>query len=170
MSILDQFAQLAPIFSLIAIIAAIIFGIVQLKQFRMQRKDLAAVEVMKTMQDVAFTDSVIAVNKLKKGISLKSLRKLDIDYEQAVLILGTKFETLGFLAFKKIIPIDFVENLVGGECIRHWNKLSHYVSDFRNESNQPLLFEWFEWLAYQLHQRQRHTSKTALEKYKNWKA
>ena len=98
MSLFDQFAELAPIFSFIAIIAAIIFGIVQLKQFKMQRKDLAAVEVMKTMQDIAFTESINDVNKLNDGISLIELRKKNV--EKSVLILGTKFETLGFLVLK----------------------------------------------------------------------
>ena len=62
MELFEFLTQLAPILSFLTIIIAIIFGVIQLRQFKTQRKDIAAVEIMRTMQDSQFTDSLHLIN------------------------------------------------------------------------------------------------------------
>jgi len=169
MNIIDYLSQLAPLLSFLTILVAVIFGIIQFKQFSRQRMDIAAVEVMRSLQNRDFTDSLILINKIDNGLSRKKIQKNPNELESSILALVTKFETLGFLVFRKIIPIEFVEQLVGGECIRIWDKLEQYTLDFRKEENNPILLEWFEWLTIQFKQRERHKSLSAKEKYPNWK-
>lgn len=168
MSFLEQLSELAPILSYITILIALIFGIIQLNQFKQQRKDIAAVEVMRSMQTKDFTDALIEINKLPNGISRKEVHKSMRDIEPSIFIIGTTFETLGYLVYRKIIPIEFVEQLVGGECIRIWDKLSHYTTGLREEEGNPILLEWFEWLSFQLKKRDRHNAASALNRFKNW--
>lgn len=169
MEIINQLSQLAPLLSFITVLVAVVFGIIQLKQFNRQRKDLAALEVMRSMQTRDFTDSLVDINKIEKGLSRKLIQKNHQEIEGSILAFVTKFETLGFLVYRKVIPIDLVEELVGGECIRIWDKLDQYIQDFRIEENNPILLEWFEWLTYQFKKNERHKSLSALDKYPNWK-
>ncbi|MCA0932039.1 hypothetical protein LCM02_06220 [Lutimonas saemankumensis] len=165
MELFEFLTQLAPILSFITIIIAIIFGVIQLKQFKTQRKDIAAVEIMRTMQDAQFTESLHVINHSEQ---LDSLKEVNPNLEKAIFAITTKFETLGFLVYKRVIPIEFVEQLVGGVCLALWEKLNLYVLEYRKINDQKLFLEWFEWLSYILKKRERDKAKPALEKFKNW--
>ena len=168
MELFEFLTQLAPILSFITVIIAIIFGVIQLKQFKTQRKDIAAVEIMRTMQDTQFTDSLHLINQSEQLDSVKEVHDQNPNLEKAIFAITTKFETLGFLVYKRVIPIDFVEQLVGGVCLALWQKLNLFVLDYRKVNDQKLFLEWFEWLSYILKKRERDKAKPALEKFKNW--
>ena len=168
MTTFDFLAQLAPILSFLAILTAIIFGLIQLRQFKTQRKDLAAVEIMRTMQDAQFTDSLNLITNTEHINSQQEISAQNPDLEKAILALTTKFETLGFLVYKKVIPLEFVEQLIGGVCISLWEKLKEYIYEYRLVNNQKLFLEWFEWLAHQFKTRKRNQAAPAISKFKNW--
>jgi len=168
MQTIEILTQFAPLLSFITIFIAILFGIIQLRQFKTQRKDLAAVEIMRTMQDNQFTESLHLINKFDYIENVEYLRKFDPDLEKAIFAISTKFETLGFLVYKKVIPIEFVEQLIGGVCISLWHKLSPYIMDYRSVNDQKLFLEWFEWLSFQFKARKRDQAKPAIEKFKKW--
>lgn len=168
MSTFDFLAQLAPILSFLAILTAIIFGLIQLRQFKTQRKDLAAVEIMRTMQDAQFTDSLNRITRAETIASNQYIAHNDPQLEKAILALTTKFETLGFLVYKKVIPLEFVEQLIGGVCIALWEKLQTYIFEYREINDQRLFLEWFEWLAHQFKKRKRDQAIPAISKVKNW--
>ena len=54
---LQTLANLAQILGAVAVIAGIAFGFTQVRQFRQQRQDALAVELMKSIQDTKFTRS-----------------------------------------------------------------------------------------------------------------
>lgn len=168
MELFEFLIQLAPILSFITIIIAIVFGIIQLRQFKTQRKDIAAVEIMRTMQDAQFTDSLHLINQTDYLRSVKEVRQQDPSLEKAIFAITTKFETLGFLVYKRVIPIEFVEQLVGGVCLALWQKLDLFILDYRNVNDQKLFLEWFEWLSFILKKRNRDKAQPALEKFENW--
>lgn len=165
MELIEKFSQIAPILSFVTILVAILFGIIQVRNFNRQRKDLAAVEVMRSVQTRDFTDSLINLSKVKQGTGRKELNRMFPGIETEILAIATKFETLGFLVFRKVVPIAFVEELVGGVCIRYWDKLEVYVRDFRKQEGQPIFLEWFEWLAHQFKKRNRHHARSAIERF-----
>ncbi|WKK64749.1 hypothetical protein QZH61_09140 [Lutimonas zeaxanthinifaciens] len=139
-----------------------------MRQFKTQRKDIAAVEIMRTMQDAQFTDSLHLINHSDHLNSVKEVYEQNPNLEKAIFAITTKFETLGFLVYKRVIPIEFVEQLVGGVCLSLWEKLNLFVIDYRNVNEQRLFLEWFEWLSFILKERNRDKAKPALEKFKNW--
>ena len=168
MNVLEFLSQLAQILSFITIVTAVIFGLLQLRQFKLQRKDLAAVEIMRSMQDNQFTDSYCILSDFDQEQDINMVIQQDKDLKMAVLALSTKFETLGFLVHKRVIPISFVEELVGGVCIHVWQRVEPYARAHREEMGQEIFLEWFEWLAYQFKYRKRDQSKSALDRFKNW--
>lgn len=76
-------------------------------------------------------------------------------YEKAALRVGMKFETIGFLVYKGVVPIDAMEDLVGGAALSIWSVLHQWVSETRERRNHPTFMEWYQWLINQVLERDR---------------
>ncbi len=53
------------------------------------------------------------------------------------------------------MPLELVEELVGGVGVHVWTRLKPWASALRMEQNQPLLLEWYQWLAEHMERRGR---------------
>ena len=89
--------------------------------------------------------------------------------EDAAWALCAKYETLGYLVYRGIMPIELVEELVGGVGVHLWNRLRPWAESIRAEQGQPLLLEWFQWLAERLQERNRPQATPAYIRLQSWK-
>ena len=165
---LSSLSQIAQILGGIAVVVAIVFGVAQIRQFQQQRLDAAAVELMRSLQDREFTDAFRLIYGLGEGTGAADLRALGPDYEGAAIAIGTRFETMGLLVFRKNIPFHLVEELIGGAVVLLWRKLQPWAEEYRAEQQHELLFEWFQWLAERLSERGRLEQVPAYKRYKDW--
>lgn len=166
---LDTATQIAQILGGITLVAAVIFGIVQVRQFRRQRQDMAAVELMRSIQDSEFTRALRLLYTLPTGISAKDLRARGIEYEDAAFTVSTKFETIGLLVFRENIPFHIVEELIGGTIVKLLRRLQPWAEQVRLEQEQKQFMEWFQWLGERLIERGRTEMPVAHEQYREWK-
>lgn len=166
---LNTLAQVAEILSGIAVVAAMVFGVVQVRQFRQQRRDSADVELMRSMQDPEFTRSFRLIYSLPDNLGASGLRDLGPGYEEAAIAIGARFESMGLLVYRGSIPFDLVEQIVGGVVVLLWRKLRLWVVEYRAEQGHELLFEWFQWLAERIEERGRTAELPAYKRYVNWK-
>jgi len=166
---LNTLSQIAEILSGIAVVAAIVFGVVQVRQFRQQRRDSADVELMRSMQDREFTHSFRLIYSLPGNLSASGLRDLGAGYEEAGIAIGARFESMGLLVFQGSIPFELVEQIVGGVVVLLWKKLKLWAIGYRAEQEHELLFEWFQWLAERIEERGRTADLPAYKKYSKWK-
>ncbi len=67
-------AQIAEVLGFVTVVAAVIFGALQIRQFRLQRRDLAAVELVRSFQDKEFTHALLLIHALPENISATDLR------------------------------------------------------------------------------------------------
>jgi len=144
---LNFWANLAQIVSLLTIVGGFWFGFVQLREFRQQRYDAVASELMRSFYDSQFAESVSLVQTLDDGLSVADVRKLGPQYLTAVLKVSMTFETMGLLVYRGIAPFDLTLELVGGLVQVLWRKLERYTRELRAEHAHPSYAEWFEWLA-----------------------
>jgi hypothetical protein len=165
---LATLANLAQVVGALAVLAAFIFGLIQIRQYQEQRRDAVAVELMRAMQDTEFTNSFRLLTPLPVDLSAADLRSRGESYERAALVMGTKFETLGFLVFRGTMPLALLEELVGGVCVHIWVRLRPWVFAIREEQGQPLFLEWFQWLAERLQARGRPKATPAFVRYASW--
>lgn len=166
---LQTLANLAQVLGAIAVVAAIVFGVAQIEQSRQQRRDALAVELMRSIQDSEFTRSFRALLALPDGASVEDFRAGGEPLENAAWALAAKYETLGYLVFRGIMPIELVEELVGGAGVHFWRRLRPWVAAVREEQGQPLLLEWFQWLAERLEERDRPQAVPAYLRHREWK-
>ena len=165
---LQTLASLAQVLGAVAVVAAIVFGLAQIRQFRQQRRDALAVELMRSIQDAEFTRSFRLLLALPEGISAEDLRARGEAYDIALWSLAAKYETLGYLVFRGIMPIELVEELVGGVGVHLWRRILPWVRALREEQGQPLLLEWYQWLAERLEERDRPNAVPAYVRHRGW--
>ena len=167
---LETLANLAQVFGAIAVAAAIGFGVAQIRQFRQQRRDALAVELMRSIQDTEFTRSFRLMLELPANATVNDIRSRGPAFEDATWALASKYETLGYLVFRGIMPIELVEDLVGGVGVHLWNRLRPWAMAVREEQGQPLLLEWFQWLAERLDERERPKAVPSYILHRDWTA
>ncbi len=71
---LQTLANFAQILGAAAVVAAIVFGIAQIRQFRLQRRDSAAAELVRSFQDVEFSRSFRLISALPKEATAAEVR------------------------------------------------------------------------------------------------
>lgn len=158
----ETLSQVAQVFEGFAVVGAIVFGYVQLKHFRQQRDDTAALELMRSFHDADFIDAF-------RVIYFSSEDQLEGDeYKRSAIQIGTRFETLGQAAYRKTIPFHMIEDLVGGAVVGLWKRISPFILNARKEQDDPLLLEWFQWLAERLEANGRHEEVPAFIREKDW--
>ncbi len=144
---LEQIAAIAEIVGAFTIISGLVFGWFQLRIYRSQQRDRIATNLMQTFYNPELARAVSLLHQLPDGVSAKALREMGPEYEQAAIIVGTAFETMGLLVYKKIAEFDLVMELAGGMMSSMHRKLAAWLESVRIEQQQPSWAEWFEWIA-----------------------
>jgi hypothetical protein len=123
----------------VAIVGGAIFAIAQLAEFRRRRSFRVAADLCREFTNPELAKAINLLKPLPDGISLKELRSLDGDYEEAVQIVGMTFETMGILVHKDIASFQIVQELAGGLLLMMWRKIEYSIKETRVEQG---LREW----------------------------
>jgi len=150
MADLATLANIAEILGALTIVGGAVFGVVQIREFRTQRREAVAVELIRWFHDPHLAHSVNLIRELPDGVSPEELRSKGPEYESAAVMISTTYETIAFLVFRELTSLAMVRELTGGLAVVMWRKLSRWTDTVRREQAQPSWAEWFQWLAEQL--------------------
>lgn len=164
---LETIADIAQIASAATIVGGIVFGLMQLSEYRKQRRDAVAAELMRAFMSSELSNAIALIRALPDGVSAEELRRYGPETERAAVIVNMTFETMGLLVFKRIAPFSLVLDLAGGIITVMWHKLGPWMSQVRVEQTQPSWAEWFQWLAMQC-ERHKNLQAPAYSKYLDW--
>lgn len=167
---LATLADLAKIIGSIAVISGIIFGVIQIRHYRQQRRDVAAVQIVNSFQIPDFNKALRKVWSLPDNTSITEIRELGDDWEEAAFQIGMTLETMGVLVHRRIVPLPILDELMGDAILILWRKLSPWVEQLRAEQKRDSAYEWFQWLAEQLAKTNRRTEEGAYKIYRNWRS
>ena len=145
----NLYANIAEIVGTLTIVGGAVFGIIQLIEFRGQRRDLVAVELMRSFYNPEFSHAVTLIRELPDNVPAAELRTRSPDHERAALMVAMMYETMGLLVFRRIASYQLAHELTGGLIVVLWRKLGVWVVTVRGEQSHPRFAEWFEWLAIQ---------------------
>ncbi len=165
---LEVWADIAQILGMLTIVGGGAFAIVQLVEARGQRRDLVAVELMRSFYNPEFSRSVTIVRNLPDDVTVSELRSRGPEAEQAALQIGMMYETMGLLVFRRIASFRLAQELTGGLIEVLWRKLHVWIETVRVEESHPRFAEWFEWLALQF-AKPSNFSEPAFVRYRDWK-
>ena len=167
---LTTIANLARIIGSIAVISGITFGIIQIRQYQQQRRDIAAVQLVNSFQNPDFNKSLRRIWSLPDDTSAKEIRELGDDWEEAAFQVGMTLETMGVLVYRRIVPLSILDELMGDAILILWKKLLPWIEHLRTEQQRDSAYEWFQWLADRLAEIDRTTESGAYKIYRNWRS
>ena len=167
MTDLSTLANIAEIIGVIIVIGGLFFAILQMRQIRQQRRELAALELFRFFGNPAFSEAYQHVLQLPDGMSVDELRASE-DTDHAAMLISTTMENIGVMTHQRIVPFMIVNHLIGTSTIVLWNKLENWASALREELDQPEAFEWFQWLAERLKENQPDDYTPAYLAHRNW--
>lgn len=137
----------------------------------MMRKREAAILMLNSFQTNEFVRGLLLIFDLPENITKAKIDKLPKeDFLALYIVLGT-WERLGILVHRREIPLDLVDDAFSGIILISWQKLSGFIGQFRESSKRDTGFEWFQWLAERIMERDKGSSATpAYITHKKWKA
>lgn len=150
-------------------VGAFVFGMVQVLSARRMRREQAAIETVHLMLSGPFAGAWRVVSELPAGITAADLEARGPQVTGAVDDMMMAFEPLGYLVFRRVCPLDIVNDLVGGVAVGSWERVRDYFLQSRQRMGNPALAEWFQWLAEQLAQHRDSTYLPAHERFKTWR-
>ncbi|TDJ10723.1 MAG: hypothetical protein E2O63_05360 [Gammaproteobacteria bacterium] len=168
MTQLSVLANVAEILGVLIVIGGVFFAMLQMRQIRQQRRELAAIELFRFFASPKFTEAYRTILHLPDGMSAEDIRMNEAKIENAAMLISTTMENIGVMTFQRIVPFLVVSNLVGTSVIILWRKLEDWVIALRVEIDSPNGFEWFQWLAERLEQYQPAGTKPAYEAFETW--
>jgi hypothetical protein len=160
--------QIARIVGSVVVISGVVFGVVQIRQYQQQRRDVAAVQLVNSFQSPDFNKALRKVWSLPDATSITELRKLGDDWEEAAFQVGMTLETMGLLVYRRIVPLLILDELMGDAILVLWRKLRPWVEHLRVEQERDSAYEWFQWLADRLAETDRRTERGAHRIYRKW--
>jgi hypothetical protein len=169
MNEISQLADVAEIVGALIVVGGVFFAVMQMRQIRQQRREMAAIELFRFYGKPEFAEAYYRVLSLPDGLDKTALCETGANVESCAMLISTTMENIGVMVFHRIVPSVVVKNLVGTSAIVLWRKLGHWIADLRVELDNPAAFEWFEWLAGILEKMDDESMPPAYEQHKNWK-
>lgn len=150
-------ATLPAITSALAVVVALVFGTLTIRQWQRTRYLSAAAEMVRLVLTPEFTRAIARIMELpvpvkpspaEPGAAPSSALDAAATPEllHAIHVVSHGFESLGVLVFHRLLPLHLVDHLVGGYVRGAWKRLQPYV-EARRGTLGPMFAEWFQWLA-----------------------
>ncbi len=147
MTDLSRLANMAEIFSAIFVVGGILFAILQMRQIRQQRRELAAIELFRSFGSPEFAKAYRSVLRFPDGISPEEMNRDFPGGESCAMFVAMTMENIGVMMYQRIVPAEVVSNLLGNSAVILWQRLDSWAFALREDLGNPGAFEWFQWLA-----------------------
>jgi hypothetical protein len=141
----------------IAVVFAVTFGMIQLRQFKAQKRREAMFTLVQSLQTKDMLNALMILDSLPEGLSKAELKeKLGDNFLYIQQLLGT-WESLGILLHHNEVSLDIVDEFYSGNIVQSWQKLKRLVEDVRKETARDTRWEWFQWLSERMLEREKKT-------------
>ncbi len=168
MNDLSHLADIAEIIGAAIVIGGVFFAVMQMRQIRQQRREMAAIELFRSFGSPQFAKAYHCILNLPGDLSMDELREHAPEAENCAMLISTTMENIGVMVFHRIVPSVVVKDLIGTSTVILWSRLGRWIKDMREDLDNPAAFEWFEWLASMLDESSNKDCAPAYEKYRDW--
>src|SRR5450432_3743157 len=151
----ELIALIANIALTLSFIAALIFGIAQVKAGARERQERLTLETLRNYQTHEFAELMHYINNQKFPCNYDEMRALPGKDQVMFIHFAQEMESLGILVAEKLINIDLVDKTLGSFVSGSWEKYKTLFLDIRERQPDPFLGEYFQWLAERIDERMR---------------
>lgn len=137
-----------------AVISAVGFGVVQLRHMRVRRRREGAFHLVHSLRTPEMLRGLRLLDRLPPGLVESELEDRFGDEALALQCLMGTWESLGILVFHREVGMDLVDDFFSGSIVQSWEKLKGAVEELRARSGRDTRWEWFQWLAERVLERE----------------
>jgi hypothetical protein len=169
MNELERLANLAEIVGVLIVVGGLFFALLQMRQTRQQRRELAAIELFRFFGNPQFTAAYKRILRMADDLDVDDIRGEHSGLEDAAVLISATMESIGVMTYQRIVPFVVVNNLIGQSAPILWRKLERWAIALRDEQASPQAFEWFQWLAERLEEHNAADPEPAYTAHRDWK-
>jgi hypothetical protein len=151
----DVIAVIANLALALSFIAALVFGIVQVRVASRDRRERFTLETLRTFRSREFSELMHVVSSGEMPSSGEEMRALPAADQISYVQFAQEMESLGLLVSEGLVDIDLVDKTLGSLVTTTWDKYKTMILDIRVTQPDPFLGEYFQWLAERIDQRMR---------------
>jgi len=167
---LQSVANIAEIVGALLVIVGVFFALVEIRHLRQQRRETAAMEIMRAFQSPDFTKALRLVMDFEQECSVCRDESLSQELQDAAMLVSTTLESIGLMVYQRIVPFGLVQQLMGGTIQAGWRVLRPHTEWLREKLSRPSFHEWFQWLSERMSEYPEYRDEEgAYSKYLRWK-
>ena len=133
----------------LAVVLGVVFALAELRHATRNRRDHAAVDIVRTVQTQEVRRAVERVLNLPDDADPEVIRH-DPEMLDAALAVDSACEMWGSLVYEGVVDLHMLDRMVGGWVRGTWSRLRRWVEAERVESRNPNVGEWWQWLYERL--------------------
>ncbi|MGA9573517.1 MAG: hypothetical protein WBS20_06165 [Lysobacterales bacterium] len=166
---LQVLANIAEIIGTLLVISGVFFGLVEIRHYRQQRQETAAMEIMRTFQSRDFTGALRLIMDYEQECLRCREESIPLELQDAALLVSTTMEAIGLMVYQRLVPFQTVQLLMGGTTQASWRVLRPHTEWLREKLERPSIHEWFQWLSERLDEHPEYRDEEgAYLKYQDW--
>jgi hypothetical protein len=142
-------ATILDIVVALAVVLGVAFGLAELRNATRDRRDHAAVDIVRTVQTQEVRRAVERVLRLPDDTDPEVIR-LDPALLDAALAVDSACEMWGSLVYEGFVDLHMLDRMVGGWVRGTWLRLRRWVEVKRADDRNPNVGEWWQWLYERL--------------------
>jgi len=142
-------ATAANLATTVAVIVGVVFGIAELRRGARERRDTAAVEIVRGAQTPEIIRAVARILKLPDDADPQVIRNDPALLESAMAVYFA-CEMWGSIVFEGVLDLHMFDRMVGGWVRSTWVRLRRWIAAERIENRNANVGEWWEWLYERL--------------------
>jgi hypothetical protein len=142
-------ALLLNLVTTLAVVAGVFFGLVELRRGARDRRDLAAVDIVRTVQTQEVRRAVQRIYTLSDDFDPEIVRG-DAALLDDALAVDSACEMWGSMVFEGVVDLHLLDRMVGGWVRGTWRRLRTWIEAERVANRSPNMGEWWQWLYERL--------------------
>jgi len=141
----DELAVMVEAVAAVAVVIGLVFGLIQLQQAVRSRKNIAAVDIVRTVQTQEVRMAIRRIFDLPLDADPELVRK-DPEMMSAALAVDSACEMWGCMVFEGVVDHRMLDRMVGGWIRGSWVRLRAWVESERQLANNQNIGEWWQWV------------------------
>lgn len=133
----------------VAVVVGVVFGLLELRHAVRDRHDLAAVEVVRSVDSPEIRRAVIRVLELPHNATPDQVSD-DPQMRDAALLVYWAAEMFGSIVYEGVIDLHTLDRMHGGWVRGCWLRLRLWMEAERIKSGSVNTGEWWQWLYQRL--------------------
>ena len=156
--------------STLAIVGALIFTGLQVRAANLARRDQASLELIRTALSENSARTLELFGQISETASVETIEQMPPSAKADMVEFGIRLETIGYMAYRRLIDLETVDDLAGGTILGYWSRVKAWANQRRVRNGHAEFLEWCEWVSMQLTKRRGTQAYVpAYKQHANWR-